>query len=119
MTLNEKGETLTVPAMRLIAVGLGLGLGARQQITVIWQPMQTLMRPWQRLNQQHRPFAPVNNHFLRMFLPEGLRQDILKLSIFVDSQTLKALSHPSPVNVETLININRNIASGLLKSPKD
>jgi len=52
-------------------------------------------------------------------LPDDLRQDIIKLSIFVDSQTLKALAHPSAANVETIININRNMANGLFKRPKD
>lgn len=45
-------------------------------------------------------------------LPEDLKRNILKLSIFVDKQTLKALAAPSYGNVESLININRQMASG-------
>ncbi len=52
-------------------------------------------------------------------LPEDLRQDILKLSIFVDKQTLKALADPSLRNVESLIEINRSMASGLFQKPKE
>lgn len=52
-------------------------------------------------------------------LPEDLRQDILKLSIFVDKQTVKALAVPAYVNVEILIDINRQIANGLFQKPED
>ena len=45
-------------------------------------------------------------------IPETLKKDILKLSVFVDKQTLKALAAPSYRNVEALININRQMASG-------
>lgn len=52
-------------------------------------------------------------------LPEDLRQDIIKLSIFVDQQTLKAMAAPSLSSVEPLIDINRNIAAGLFQKPKE
>jgi len=51
-------------------------------------------------------------------LPEDLRQDILKLSIFVDTQTLKARAAPSLRAVEPLIDINRNLAGGLFQKPE-
>jgi len=52
-------------------------------------------------------------------LPDDLRQDILRLSIFVDKQTLEARAAPSLENVEPLININRNMAGGLFTAPND
>lgn len=52
-------------------------------------------------------------------LPEDLRQDILRLSIFVDKQTLKARAAPSLEAVAPLIDINRNMAGGLFKNPKE
>ncbi len=52
-------------------------------------------------------------------LPDDLRQDILRLSIFVDKQTLKARAAPSLGTVEPLIDINRNMAGGLFQKPKD
>ena len=51
-------------------------------------------------------------------LPDDLREDILKLSIFVDKQTLKARASPSLENVASLIDINRNLAGGLFQKPK-
>lgn len=42
-----------------------------------------------------------------------LKADLLSLSIFVDKQTIKALSDPKPEHLDVLIEINRNIAQGL------
>lgn len=50
-------------------------------------------------------------------LPEDLRQDILKLSLHVDKQTMKARAAPSPKSVTLLIDINRNMAGGLFEKP--
>lgn len=50
-------------------------------------------------------------------LPDDLRQDILKLSIFVDMQTLRARADPSAKTAQPLIDINRNMAAGLFQKP--
>ena len=46
-------------------------------------------------------------------LPDNLRDDLLALSLFVDRQTIQALSDPSPEHLNSLIEINRNLARGL------
>lgn len=46
-------------------------------------------------------------------LPGGLRDDLLALSLFVDRQTMLALGDPGPKHLESLIEINRNLARGL------
>lgn len=46
-------------------------------------------------------------------LPDGLRDDLLALSLFVDRQTILALGDPSPKHLDALIEINRNLARGL------
>ena len=52
-------------------------------------------------------------------LPEDLRQDILRLSIFVDKQPLMARAAPSLESAQSLIDINRNMAAGLFQKPKE
>lgn len=47
-------------------------------------------------------------------LPEALRNNMLTLCNYVDKRTVEILSDPSPSSLDVLININRNIASGLL-----
>ena len=46
-------------------------------------------------------------------LPAGLRSDILNLSLYVDKQTLKALSDPKAEYQGALVEIDRTIARGL------
>ena len=51
-------------------------------------------------------------------LPPELRNNMLTLCNFVDKHTVEILSNPTPQALEVLININRNIASGLLADTK-
>lgn len=50
--------------------------------------------------------------------PDDLRSDLLSLSLFVDKQTVKALSEPKAEHLEPLIEIDRNIARGLRAKEK-
>ncbi len=52
-------------------------------------------------------------------LPAQLKANILSLSIFVDKQTVKALSDTDAEHLDVLININKNLAEGLLTKPAD
>ncbi len=47
-------------------------------------------------------------------LPTNLRQNVANLGIFVFKQTLAVLADPKPENLGSLININRELAAGLL-----
>ncbi len=47
-------------------------------------------------------------------LPHDLRQNIANLGLFVMNQTMSLLSDPKPEKLRPLININRELASGLL-----
>jgi len=51
-------------------------------------------------------------------LPPELKANIVSLSIFVDRQTLNALSEPAAAKLNVLIDINRNIAAGLMARPE-
>ena len=47
-------------------------------------------------------------------LPPALKANILSLSIFVDKQTIKSLANVDAANLDSLININKNLAEGLM-----
>lgn len=47
-------------------------------------------------------------------LPDEIRQNILSLSVFIDRHTVKALAEPDVARLRVLIDINRNIAAGLM-----
>jgi flagellar biosynthesis activator protein FlaF len=50
-------------------------------------------------------------------MPVGLRRDLLRLSAFVDRRTFEVMARPQPEKLQALIDINRQIASGLAATP--
>jgi len=50
-------------------------------------------------------------------LPDEIKANIMSLSIFVDKQTAKVLRLRNAADLESLININRNLAAGLRMKP--
>ncbi|MBL4691832.1 MAG: flagellar biosynthesis regulator FlaF [Magnetovibrio sp.] len=50
-------------------------------------------------------------------LPEDLRENVLRLSVFVDGRTFTCLGNLDPDSVQALIDINRNVALGLQTNP--
>jgi len=49
-------------------------------------------------------------------VPTQLRENMLNLCNFVDKQTVDCINEPTAENISALIDINRNIAQGLLES---
>ena len=49
-------------------------------------------------------------------VPEEIRESMLNLCNFVDKHTVDTINVPTPEKLSTLIEINRNIANGLLTS---
>lgn len=50
-------------------------------------------------------------------LPNDIKENVIKLCNFVDKHTVQILSDADPEKLDVLININRNIAAGLLTQP--
>ncbi len=51
-------------------------------------------------------------------LPSEIRQNMINLCNFVDKRTVDVLAQPDPQKIDVLININRQIAAGLLTNPR-
>ena len=49
-------------------------------------------------------------------VPIEIRENMLSIANFVDSHTVQTMAEPTPERISTLIEINRNIATGLLES---
>jgi flagellar protein FlaF len=47
-------------------------------------------------------------------LPVEIKANMISLSLFIDKQTSKAIGSRDPLLLDSLININRNIATGLM-----
>jgi flagellar biosynthesis activator protein FlaF len=52
-------------------------------------------------------------------LPLDIKENILSLSVFIDKHTVSALAEPAGRKLRVLIEINRNIASGLMTTPNE
>ena len=52
-------------------------------------------------------------------MPIDMRVRLLKLCAFIDRRTFELLARPEPEKVQVLININRQVASGLAVTPGD
>ncbi len=50
-------------------------------------------------------------------LPSEIKANVMSLSIFIDKHTVGALAEPDSGKLGVLIEINRNIASGLMETP--
>lgn len=51
-------------------------------------------------------------------LPSEIKANIMSLSVFIDKHTVGALADPDVAKMNVLIDINRNIASGLMATPE-
>ena len=51
-------------------------------------------------------------------LPKEIRENILSLSVFIDSRLIDVLLNPLPEQLTAIITINQNIAAGLMSKPK-
>lgn len=49
-------------------------------------------------------------------VPDQIRENMLRLCLFVDKTTVTLLAEPTPEGINNLVNINRNIAQGLMAS---
>ena len=77
------------------------------------------LREAMRLNLRLWTVIQAEQSFGENLLPDPIRQNILNLCRFVDKHTIACIPDPTPEKIIILIDINRNIASGLLGSPDD
>jgi flagellar protein FlaF len=50
-------------------------------------------------------------------LPQEIKNNIASLGLFIFKRTVEVRANPEAVKMQILININRNIAAGLMKQP--
>jgi flagellar biosynthesis activator protein FlaF len=85
--------------------------------------MQTLRDNWDAGEETIRPTMLFNRKLWSVFLtsatseesplPVQARQNIANLGLYVMNQTREMLLQPAPEKLDTLININRQLAGGL------
>jgi flagellar biosynthesis activator protein FlaF len=80
-----------------------------------WKPDETNEELDESLRYNQKIWTIFQSELLRTDnpLPKELKNDILRLSVFIDKRTLDIMAFPKPEKLKILIDINRNIASGL------
>lgn len=86
--------------------------------------LQAVREAWDSRRDELNAALTNNRHLWSIFvtsatsrdnpLPAGIRQNVANLGLFVFKQTLNVLIDPKPDNLVSLININRELAAGLL-----
>lgn len=86
--------------------------------------LQSVQDAWDKRNETLDSALHYNRKLWTVFmssvtsadnpLPTNIRQNVANLGIFVCKQTLAILADPKPQTLGSLININREIAAGLL-----
>ncbi len=89
--------------------------------------LQKLRDNWEPRSKDILPALHFNRQLWSIFatsvtggdseLPIDIRQNLANLSIFVFKQTLEVQSSSDPQKLDSLININRQIAAGLFQKP--
>lgn len=80
-----------------------------------WQPDQKNDELYESLKYNQKIWTIFQSELLRPNnpLPRELKNDILRLSIFIDKRTFELMAFPKPEKLKILIDINQNLASGL------
>jgi len=89
--------------------------------------LQKLKDDWQPRSPDVLPALQYNRQIWTIFassvtdgsseLPTDIRQNLANLALFVFKQTLAVQTSSDPQKLDSLININRQIAAGLFQKP--
>lgn len=80
-----------------------------------WKPGETDDEIFESLRYNQKIWTIFQSELMQPDnpLPRELKNDILRLSAFIDKRTFELLAFPKPEKMQILIDINQNLASGL------
>jgi flagellar protein FlaF len=88
-----------------------------QKIRDNWEPRSKDILPALHFNRQLWSIFATSVTGGDSELPLDIRQNLANLSLFVFKQTLEVQTSSDPQKLDSLININRQIAAGLFQKP--
>lgn len=103
-----EGKILMKAALRMEQLAEALSKGEQPSLDDISDVMEYNQKLWtvfvaETMNEEHP-------------LPQEIKNNIASLGMFVFKRTIDVLADTKPEKIRALIDINRNIASGLMKS---
>ena len=105
-----EGKILMKAAMRLEDLAKRIKAGEKPTLDEIGETMEYNQKLWtvfvaEAMNEEHP-------------LPQNVKNNIASLGLFVFKRTKEVLIDTTPEKIATLVDINRNIAAGLMKQVK-
>ncbi len=88
-----------------------------QSIRENWDAQQHLLEEALSFNRKIWVILSASVAAAENPLPKPLKQNILNLSIFIFNHSMRMISEPAAERLGVLININRDIAGGLMAKP--
>jgi len=88
-----------------------------QKVRDNWEPRSKDILPALHFNRQLWSIFATSVTGGDSELPLDIRQNLANLSLFVFKQTLEVQTSSDPQKLDSLININRQIAAGLFQKP--
>ncbi len=89
-----------------------------QKVKDNWEPRSKDILPALQFNRQLWSIFATSVTGGDSELPLDIRQNLANLSLFVFKQTLEVQTSSDPQKLDSLININRQIAAGLFQKPE-
>ncbi len=109
-----ESAVLMKSALKLELLAKSIELGERVSLEEIEDTLKSNRKIWEIFLDNMN--APENT------LPKEIKDNIASLALFIFKHTINVLADTNPTKFKVLININRNIATGLSKKapiPKD
>ena len=111
----EKVNKMTMSGRDLEATVLSKAADKLKQCQQNWDASDREQALEEALSYNQRVWSIFQDELSRKDhpLPKKLRQDILRLSAFIDKRIFETMAYPSPERLSAVIRINENIAAGL------
>ncbi len=115
----KKSMTLNLSGRKLEATVLTKAAQVLKSAQDEWRVKGHFKKLDQALRFNQRLWTVFQDELLKKDnpLPKQIKDDLLRLSFFVDKRTFEIMREPKPEKLDILININLNIAAGLRDSP--
>lgn len=104
-----EAQALMKAATKLDLIRKNLREGVKMSVEAIGEPLEYNKKLWIVFADS---MADENHD-----LPQQLKNNIASLAVFMLKKTLDVMADPQPAKLDVMIDINRQIASGLMKTP--
>jgi flagellar biosynthesis activator protein FlaF len=116
----DKGKKATGSTRELESAALFKAARMLEQVKTAWEEPERDERLRRAIKHNQQLWTLFQTELVRPDheMPRALRLNLLRLSAFIDRRSFEVLGKPDPTMLQALIDINRQIASGLASNPE-